>query len=372
MLALLLPTGFAPPLVYWNAALLLAGGYTLFRIAQGLRIGIPTGSLPLFLCGCTGIAALQLATGHTSSPYLTLNQLQFWWGSLLLLPVLRDGLANGFREAPSHWMPPATLLALFTVCLITGMHTVFGPSRELLQPLWWPFLYRNHLAGLLLLCLPLLLWHCVERTRYAMLAAAAAVLGVAAVVASGSRAGTVLLMTEMGILGACLLRRASRSRRWMLVALGIAGVLLALALGGTAVLQHRATASVPLLEGRIDYWRASVHMIAERPLTGWGFGTWPDVYRQFQDRDSGLVVNQAHSDWLEWSAEGGLLVALLLAAVLAGAIRRATHHWWAVGLPLFLVFGGVDYVLRQPLLWAVFLTIWLAAESPPTRTASRP
>jgi len=111
----------------------------------------------------------------------------------------------------------------------------------------------------------------------------------------------------------------------------------------------------------LDYWSASVQMILEQPWLGWGFGTWPDVYRQFMLYDNGLVANRAHSDWLEWTAEGGIVVGGLLLYLLIRCGQAALRHPWALGLPLLLIHGAVDYTLRQPLVWAVSLILWLAA-----------
>ena len=35
-------------------------------------------------------------------------------------------------------------------------------------------------------------------------------------------------------------------------------------------------------------------------------GTWPEAYPGYARFDDGSFVNQAHNDWVQWAAEGGL------------------------------------------------------------------
>ena len=52
-------------------------------------------------------------------------------------------------------------------------------------------------------------------------------------------------------------------------------------------------------------------MIAAHPWFGVGLGAWPTVYPSYAIADFGVFANQAHSDWLEWTAEGGLPLGLV-------------------------------------------------------------
>ncbi len=391
VVAILLPTGSEPSPDYWNLALLAGGAYALYRLAQGAWPLVRLDGLTTLLCAGAALAAVQLATGNTDSPFLTLHGLQFWCGSLLLLPLLREGFAlrltapqgeggHGSHDAKSSCasngnharnMGAFLVLTIFVVALASGLYGTYYGTRSDGRALWWPFLYRNHLAALLVVTLPGLLWLFQRGTGGRALALGAAVAGTLAVVASGSRGGLALVTLEWIGYGLVVWRARLSSgqpgRRWLFVpavAL-LAGLSLLALLGGTAVLEYRMAKWTPLLEGRLDFWKASLAMIAERPVAGWGFGMWPDVYRQFQVFDTGLVVNRAHSDWLEWTAEGGILMSLALAAALWASILRARRHAWAWGLPALLLYGMVDYTLRQPVVWVAFLTLWLASGAVP-------
>ncbi|MCC6420269.1 MAG: hypothetical protein IT429_18705, partial [Gemmataceae bacterium] len=92
-------------------------------------------------------------------------------------------------------------------------------------------------------------------------------------------------------------------------------------------------------------------------LGGVGLGAWPSVYPRYATFDDGLFSNQAHSDWLQWAAEGGVPFAVLLAAFAACLLLPAVRSIW--GLGLFAVFGNclIDYPLQKPAVAAVFFTL---------------
>lgn len=371
VIGLLLPTGFAPQSVYWDLTVLLAGGFVLVQLLHGEWPFPDLDCLSLMLLTATSIAGLQLLMGRTEIPFFTLNSLLFFGGSVLLLALFQSGLV---RRVPAQgaallWFPAIIAggsALLFAVALSTGLAGVHHPNAQGPDgPIWWPFVYRNHLAAFVVLLLPILMWRLLfSNLRQPLLqwmTAGAIVLGLASVVASGSRAGICLAIAEIVTIGLVAAHHLRGARAWTsgVVLAGLA--VLAVAVGGTTVIGYRLQHEGSVLEGRIDYWHASIEMIAARPGIGWGFGTWPDVYREFQVADSGLTVNRAHSDWLEWTAEGGVGVAVALLALLLEACRLAVRSPWALGLPVLLVYGMMDYTLRQPLVWVAFLVVWLAA-----------
>jgi len=69
---------------------------------------------------------------------------------------------------------------------------------------------------------------------------------------------------------------------------------------------------------------STVAMIRETALaglTGWARGVWST--RAYATFDNGLIANQAHNDWAEWMAEGGVGMVLLLLAVASCSAARA-------------------------------------------------
>ena len=74
-------------------------------------------------------------------------------------------------------------------------------------------------------------------------------------------------------------------------------------------------------------------MIREHPGKGTGLGTFPVVYPAYAEFDSGAVVDHAHSDWLEWATEGGLVLAAAWGGLAVSLTRPALRSIWGLGVP---------------------------------------
>jgi O-antigen ligase len=179
-----------------------------------------------------------------------------------------------------------------------------------------------------------------RRTDYLMLGLAA--LQVSAVVASSSRAGTILVITEfLGVLLVLWFRGRSR------LTLPILGVAVLLTVGLVAVAGFDPVLarlkSADQLAGRRHINEASIDMIKAHPWVGWGLGTYVPVYPRFARYDDGTYVNHAHNDWLEWSAEGGVFFAGLMLVVFLWTLLPAWRSVWGVGVVFVCINALVDY-----------------------------
>jgi O-antigen ligase len=98
---------------------------------------------------------------------------------------------------------------------------------------------------------------------------------------------------------------------------------------------------------------------------GFGLGTYESAYPEYALFDIGLRVNHAHNDWLEWAAEGGIPLFLLLGFVALWSARAAWQAPWAVGVGAVFVHSIVDYPLHRPALsaWLFVLLGALAAKA---------
>ena len=99
-------------------------------------------------------------------------------------------------------------------------------------------------------------------------------------------------------------------------------------------------------------------MFLARPLTGWGLGTWSSVYPGFAHYDDGTFVNQAHNEWVQWAAEGGILLFLLMLAFAIHLIRPAFRAIWGLGTLAVLLHAFVDYPFEQRPQLAVFFFVF--------------
>jgi O-antigen ligase len=139
--------------------------------------------------------------------------------------------------------------------------------------------------------------------------------------------------------------------------------------------------------GRVAAWKDTIRIIRDFPVTGTGFNTYGTAMTVYQSDGRERHFQEAHNDYLQIAAEGGLLVGLpALAAVVIFAwnVRRrfreapkeGTTYWLRVGAVIGLVAIALqsifEFSLQMPgnaALFAVLAAIALH-RSPNLRTAS--
>jgi O-antigen ligase len=91
---------------------------------------------------------------------------------------------------------------------------------------------------------------------------------------------------------------------------------------------------------RLNITKDSLRMFSQRPIWGWGLGTFPTVYPSFRSFYTNLFVNEAHNDYAQLLVETGLLgFALMLWFVISlyrhglPTSRRWEFKWDGGGLP---------------------------------------
>ncbi len=338
----------------WPRTVLEVG---LFALAAAFLLASPprwSWSQALLLLAA-GWPAVQLAAGWTVYPHATLEAALFWAAAasacLAAGRILADReTAERFRRGMGWFGIGLAVLA--TLQLYTSHGRVFwlfdsGYSDNVLGP----FVYRNNYAAFIELLLPLVVLEALGKGRtHGWFLAGAAVMA-ASVIASGSRAGTVLVAAEL-VLVAILCpsgRRAGALLRMNILIAALTAVV------GGGFLWSRFQEKDPYSLRR-SYLEASIAMVRDRPWTGFGLGTWPHVYPSYARQDSGMFANRAHNDWAEWTAEGGLPFAAVLLLVVAGCIPRAVRSVWGLGLAAVAVHAFVDYPfarLGQAVWWFV-------------------
>ena len=231
-----------------------------------------------------------------------------------------------------------------------------------------PFVNRNQYAAWVELLLPVALYLAATARRRTMYGVGAAIL-LGSVAASASRAGSAIACLEVLAVGLALARNRALSLRSLGVGALQFGLLAALA---TAVVGwqdlHQRFSHLDSEALRADGIRASLAMIHDRPWLGSGLGTWPLIYPRYAGLDAGVVLNQAHNDWLQWAAEGGLpfLAFLLLFAALIA--RPAYRSVYGMGVAAFLLHALVDYPMQQRPALAAWLFAMAGAACAPWTT----
>ncbi|MBK5292068.1 MAG: O-antigen ligase family protein, partial [Acidobacteriia bacterium] len=100
-------------------------------------------------------------------------------------------------------------------------------------------------------------------------------------------------------------------------------------------------------QARQELMLSSIAMVGERPWMGFGLGTWATVYPAYARFDDGLRDNQAHNDWAQWAAEGGVPFVMMIAWWAGCVGRPAWRSVWGVGVLIVLVHCLLEYHFQQ-------------------------
>ncbi len=344
------------PVVLPMAALLLAGvsAWSLLQVTPGL---LPEAwSHPIWeRAAAAGLDVEAVVSLNRSASGDALMRLLAACGMFLLAFLLAQ------READ------ARLLLVAILAIITG-YAAFGLADQLLA---WrlaegvgfrstvssTFINRNHFAtyanlGLVialgLVLEPLLrgqveasdnklgrrlaaaITLVLEERRYPLMAAAILLL---ASVGSNSRGGFLSLIGAAAFifLLVLLVSRVRTATKLQVILASLAALGLVVWLAGGNLLERFGALDLGEGESRLLAWEMTLDAIHERPLLGYGHGTFIEIYYLFNDSYFGFgVFDHAHHDWLQTAAELGLPAAsalwlaelLLFGLCVHGALAR--------------------------------------------------
>jgi uncharacterized membrane protein len=208
----------------------------------------------------------------------------------------------------------------------------------------------------------------------------------AALVLSASRGGVLATVLGLLTLAAALARRRPR-----VVRLAAAGAVVLVALivmfgSGIGRVADRIASADLASEQRLPLYAATLRLIGDSPWLGYGYGSFPALYRMIDQRDLTMTVDAAHSTLLENTAELGVPAALVLFASIlmpvvwcwrGARIRRRDRHIPATASAVAvagLAHSLVDFPLQIPAL-ALLLAFVLGlgvAQSRSSRDAAPP
>jgi O-antigen ligase len=365
----------------WALSLLQAGTFLAGMVwiaAWGLgRAGLRGSLLLLPFASAAAWGLLQLALGTTVYRFDTWNAVLFWTTALVLVFVSLQALAR--QEARQSFLRLLVyfgfgLSVLATTQYFTSAGKIFWIFPSGYPDALGPFVYRNNYASFVELLLPLALLEAIRDRHRVVLYAAMAGVMYSSVIASASRAGSILATAEIvAVLALALARGLVTSRQLGRALLSIAGLaVLFTAIVGPRTLLERFKLPDPFIYRREIFYSA-LAMGRERPALGFGLGTFEKAYPAYATFDVGLVVNHAHNDWAEWLAEGGVPFVFLLIPVGVWAVRPAIRSLWGLGVIAVLLHALVDYPLQRLGLaaWVFVLLAALAAEEGERRRLTR-
>ena len=317
----------------WSIFVLEAGAAGLLVVWLSGRLratSAPVRQNALFgpMLAFAGLVTLQLVAGLSSYRYITWTSALLFSSYALLCFLLTQTLRRSqditrFGIVISSY---GFAMAVFALLQDLTMDARGGKIYWLRLPrsggwIFGPYVNHNHYAGLMEMLFPIPLAMCLSRRvdRGPKIAlACAAVFMASTIVLSGSRGGILALVTQTAVaIGFLTFKRKSPK-----VALVLGGVLAVAAVwtfwvGGSGLADRLATfhteAHTELSSGlRLTVTRDCWRMFRERPVLGWGLGTFPTAYPPFQSFFSNGFVNEAHNDYAQLLVEMGGLGFLVL------------------------------------------------------------
>lgn len=240
----------------------------------------------------------------------------------LIFVVARDI----FRDLPARdfWIRIFVIAAGIVSAIGVGMY-VLGDYERATSLFYWP----NPLATYLIaaLCFSLMLGRQDDTMKPDAWSLVSAVLG-AGLILTFSRAGWLIMLLILG-----LMIWRSKNRRQFVIHLAVViviAVLLSVAASGARALRNKPSINVAgrvtesadstSVSDRFSYWREGTVMFAERPILGWGVGTYKQVHPAYQT-NAKTATNNPHNSLVQAFVELGAPGAVLVMLAIFGFVR---------------------------------------------------
>jgi len=386
------------------AILALQVSASLLFVAWGFRqwsdgeIQITAHPLHRPMLAFAALVAFQLLTGMTAYRQATYTHLLLYVSYGLLVFVVTQTLRRASQIEPFTWVLCGYTALLASISLVQGLapngkiYGIWKPYHGG-QP-YGPYVNHNHYAGLMEMLTPFLL--VLAATGFTRGKRKIAVAVIAAVMAGtiflcGSRGGMLAFALQAVLLGVLLRPRQKDWKRHLLLGLCLATMIGFLVWVGGNELTRRlasihAETQQELTGGvRLTIDRDCLRMWRQRPLLGWGLGTFPVVYPQFRSFYTNFFVNEAHNDYLQLLTETGLAGFAIAIWFMVLTFRHAwakLDNWTEsvngsltvaalLGCVGILVHSFLDFNLQVPANAAMFYVLCAIAACSPLRESQR-
>ncbi|HEX8958829.1 MAG TPA: O-antigen ligase family protein [Solirubrobacterales bacterium] len=291
----------------------------------------PAGLLPLVLAAVVVLYALQTLYSPDFSKSLQ-NVCFFFVPFALVYALLRDVRWDRKLLALVLWVIGIEALAFVVVGTIeyasrslfwndqviksNEFHTYFRVNSVF----WDPNIYGRWLALAIVVAMAALLW-ARERRSLALLTGLVAVLWLG-LVPTFSQSSFIALLAGLGALAAL-----RWSLRWTLGAvalLAVGAVLVVLLVGGERINFSRVNIDT---SGRANLVSGGLRLFAQRPLYGYGAGSFPKAFKEHSKKHR-APVSVSHTEPITVAAEQGVIGLIAYAALLITALWTLGDGLW--------------------------------------------
>jgi O-antigen ligase len=246
--------------------------------------------------------------------------------------------------------------------------------------IYGPYVNHAHYAGLMEMLIPFPLvfaltsWAGRSGRAFSLFAA---IVMCSTIFLSLSLGGMIAFAAQLAVLSLVMLKasRSAYSELLILILLCLALSVWLVWLRPAGLVDRLARLLNPISDagvtGRVAIVRDSLKMLRDRPVLGWGLGTFPVVYPSYRSFYTNLWVNEAHNDFVQTLVETGLLGFAFAASFLVLLCRNGIHnlkHWRSdikssivlaafLGCIGILVHGLFDFNLQIPANAAFFFAL---------------
>jgi O-antigen ligase len=284
----------------------------------------PPALLPCLLAGVVLLYALQALYSSDFSKGLQ-NVCFFFVPFSLVFGLLRDIEWDRQRLTYVLWLVGIEAVAFVFIGTVEHFaHSLFWNAQVIRSNefhtyfrvnsvFWDPNIYGRYLALVAVVAMTALLW-ARERRDFVLLTGLVLVLWIG-LVPTYSQSSFVALLAGLAVLAAL-----KWSLRWTLGAVGIfavLGILVVLLAGGSSKISvSRINIDT---SGRANLVSGGIHLFTQRPIYGYGSGSFPKAYREHV-RTHKAPVSVSHTEPITVAAEQGLIGLTLYAALVLTAL----------------------------------------------------
>ncbi|WNJ96082.1 O-antigen ligase family protein [Vibrio ruber] len=255
------------------------------------------------------------------------------------------------------------------------------------------FVYFNHLANYLVMCLCLGIglivsqlhqtesgsWHVRIRRWFSALMSAkmmirlCLIVMVIALIMTRSRMGNAVFFSVIacgGVVALCFYKRRPRALTALIVSMMLIDTFLVGTLFGIDKVQQRIASTSVATETRDQAVQWSLDIIRDYPLTGTGLGSFYSTFPYYTHYNIGYY-NYAHNEYVQFAAETGIPAVVLLSIPILAAlwfcfhVIRTRHSKTLKGTALGCLMGilammaqiSVDFHLQAPANAVTFILI---------------
>ncbi|MEI6153287.1 MAG: O-antigen ligase family protein [Deltaproteobacteria bacterium] len=348
-------------------SLILAIAVNYFRE----RKGVPQGFLKFLVFFMPFAAVNAISLIYTWNMFSTLNELNILvWilGAVYLFSI------TGNKELLLKALVIGT--ALSAVCAVAQVKVLFPNIIETFQDGKYAdiargqaipfssFLYHNVFGGYMCFVLPLAIYFGAYQRKWLYMIAAPCI--IAGIILSTSR----IAMGISFLFGFCfiiaMIRKRDIKSALITVAIAAAGLAIVFTLlytgkggefsGLTAELGKKAQitkSEVATLNTRTEIWNNGIKAFTAKPMIGYGAGAFEYGYRKYFD--GGIYTRYAHSTFLKYGVELGLIGILCFLFYIAGffsclrsILKEPEYPFILASIGCGFIFGLLDFSFDMP------------------------